>query len=191
MSGKYLLMKNKRIFKYLLVTIFISCTTIDDYLLTSIGNNPAIIFDCNISKSESDTAVLIGINSVSVPAGMMRSEAIQLFLKNTNNELSIVNVNDNAESDLMQFSYVPNNKSNKLFNEYPQLSDLMVFAILLKGMALDQNELSRAKTLGSGKWINIRERNTEMVESRKIIFVILDKSEFTDRLESNIFRLRH
>jgi hypothetical protein len=186
-------MRNKRIFKYLLVAIFISCTTLDDFIKISVGKEPAVIFDCDVYKAENDTVVLIGIKNVSIPSEGMRSKSIQFYLKNTNNELSVVNVNSNITSGLMQYSYVPREKAKVLIKEYSQLSDMMLFAVLLKGMTVDQQKLSERKTLGSGDLRNISELNTEIVKRKKIIFVIanpdLDKSVFIKSLGLNTFRL--
>lgn len=189
-------MVNKKNIKFLffivLIISLLGCATVDDYLETSLNKEPAVIFDCNVLKANSNMLILMGINSASIPSKMMKSKSIEFYLKNSNKNLTIVNINGGAASNFMRFSIVHRENAKKLINNYPQLSDMTVFGIFLKGLSVAQEKISRLKTLENGSWENISSRNTDLVKRKKIFFVTkrLDSEDsvFYEKLVANTFQ---
>ncbi len=191
-------MKKKQIVKFLLLIVTIiahsGCASVDDYIETSLSKEPSVIFDCNISEINSDTLVIMAIGNVSVPAPGMRSKEIEFYLKNTNKQLSIETVNGAITSDFMKFSFIRIRKSDNLLKEYPELSGIYVFAMYLKGLTVEREKLGSVKTLGDGEWKNISTLNAEIVEQRKIFFVIkkvgFEDSKYNKELIANTYRIK-
>lgn len=190
-------MKKKQMMKFLLLIIFIiahsSCASLDDYLETSLSKEPSVIFDCNISEIKSDTLVIMVIKSASIPSKGMQSKAIEFYLKNTNKNLSVENVNSEIASDFMKFSFIYIKKSDKFLKDFPELSGMNVFAVYLKGLTVDKKNLSSLKTLGNGEWRNISALNAEIVKQKKIFFVIKDMSfedsKYYKKIIANTYRI--
>lgn len=190
-------MKKKQMMKFLLLIIFIiahsSCASFDDYLETSLSKEPAVIFDCNISEIKSDTLVIMVIKSASIPSERMKSKAIEFYLKNTNKNLSLENVNSTIASDFIKFSFIYINKSDKFLKDFPELSGMNIFAVYLKGLTVDKKNLSSLKTLGNGEWRNISSLNAEIVKQKKIFFVIknmsFEDSKYYKKIIANTYRI--
>jgi hypothetical protein len=189
-------MENKKNIKFLFIIILVigllGCASFDDYLETSSNENPAVIFDCNVLKANSNMLILMGINDANIPSKMMRSESIEFYLKNSNENLTIVDINSGTASDFMRFSIIHRKNAKKLLINYPQLSDMTVLGIFLKGLSVVQEKLSSLQTLENGSWRYISSLNTDLVKRKKILFVTkrLDSEDsvFYEKLVANTFQ---
>ena len=182
----------KFLFSIVLIAVLLGCAAFDDYIETSLNKNPAVIFDCKVIKANSNMLILMGINDASIPTKMMRSTSIELYLKNRNKELKIVNINSGVASNFMRFSIVHKENAKNLIDNYPQLSVMTVFVILLKELSVTQEELSSLKTLENGSWKHISPQNADLVKLKRILFITkrLDSEDsvFYENLFANTFR---
>ena len=158
-----------------LLAIFSGCAGVDDWLKTDISSiissEPVAIFECDIRKARNDALILLGIKDSSLITGYHRWKTIWFFLKNTNSDLSTVHLSIENESEFFQFFKV-DNKSYDGFDK--DLAGMEIFAVYLKEQTIKQESFLRFKILGDGDLRNMKPRQAEYVENRKIHLVVIN-----------------
>lgn len=158
-----------------LLVIFSGCAGVDDWLKTDISSiissEPVAIFECDIQKARNDALILLGIKDSSLITGYHRWKTIWFFLKNTNSDLSTVHLSIENESEFFQFFKV-DNKSYDGFDK--DLAGMEIFAVYLKEQTIKQESFLRFKILGDGDLRNMKPRQAEYVENRKIHLVVIN-----------------
>ena len=158
-----------------LLVIFSGCAGVDDWLKTDISSiissEPVAIFECDIRKARNDTLILLGIKDSSLITGYHRWKTIYFFLKNTNSDLSTVNLSIENESEFFQFFKV-DNKSYDGFDK--DLAGMEIFAVYLKEQTIKQESFLRFRILRDGDLRNMKPRQAEYVENRKIHLVVIN-----------------
>jgi len=158
-----------------LLVIFSGCAGIDDWLKTDISSiinsEPVAIFECDIQKARNDALILLGIKDSNLITGYHRWKTIWFFLKNTNSDLSTVHLSIENESEFFQFFKV-DNKSYDGFDK--DLAGMEIFAVYLKEQTIKQESFLRFKILGDGDLRNMKPRQAEYVENRKIHLVVIN-----------------
>ncbi len=166
-----LVMTYRRIVNFSLIVLFIvsGCAGLDDFIEIPL-EGPLVLFHCDTHRNNSDTLVLIGIKDPNIYEGL-QSIPMRFYLKNNNNELSIINGSSKKVSSFLPFARINAETAVKFNKDLPELKGMTVFGLYLQGMKMDGKELEHFKALKDGTYRNISKRNAQMINHRGILFV--------------------
>ena len=172
----------KQIVTYLLLVSLIilplGCATLERWLLeTPQSNEPSVTFKNDILKSNEDTLLILALKDASVMTKGPRSQDLELYLKNTNRKLTISNTINQSSSTLLRFTRINGQNSIILRNDCKQLEGFKIFAIYLRNLTIDKEKLKNYKVLEDGDYKNMHYRNKQIINQRKVFFIMKNFSE--------------
>ena len=183
-----------RIVQYCLIILFIvsGCAGLDDFIEISL-EDPLVLFHGDTYQHNSDTLVLIGIKDPKLYDGL-QSITMRFYLKNDNDELSIIHDSGKKVSRFLPFARIKAETAVDFNKDFPELKELTVFGLYLQGMKMDEKELERFKVLEDGTYRNISMRNAQMINDRQILIISREvdnkRSRSYKKLVDNTFILK-
>ena len=161
-----------------LIILPLGCATLERWLLeTPQSNEPSVTFKNDILKSNEDTLLILALKDASVMTKGPRSQDLELYLKNTNRKLTISNVTNQSSSTLLRFTRINGQNSIILRNDCKQLEGFKIFAIYLRNLTIDKEKLKNYKVLKDGDYKNMHYRNKQIINQRKVFFIMKNFSE--------------
>jgi hypothetical protein len=161
-----------------LIILPLGCATLERWLLeTPQSKEPSVTFKSDILKSNEDTLLILALKDASVMTKGPRSQDLELYLKNTNRKLTISNVTNQGSSTLLRFTRIKGQSSIILRNDCKQLEGFKIFAIYLRNLTINKEKLKTYKVLKDGDYKNMHYRNKQLINQRKVFFVMKNFSE--------------
>ena len=161
-----------------LIILPLGCATLERWLLeTPQSNEPSVTFKNDILKSNEDTLLILALKDASVMTKGPRSQDLELYLKNTNRKLTISNMINQSSSTLLRFTRINGQNSIILRNDCKQLEGFKIFAIYLLNLTIDKEKLKNYKVLEDGDYKNMHYRNKQIINQRKVFFIMKNFSE--------------
>ena len=161
-----------------LIILPLGCATLERWLLeTPQSNEPSVTFKNDILKSNEDTLLILALKDASVMTKGPRSQDLELYLKNTNRKLTISNVTNHSSSTLLRFTRINGQNSIILRDDCKQLEGFKIFAIYLRNLTIDKEKLKNYKVLKDGDYKNMHYRNEQLINQRKVFFIMKNFSE--------------
>jgi hypothetical protein len=171
-----------------LIILPLGCATLERWLLeTPQSKDPSVTFKSDILKSNEDTLLILALKDASVMIKGPRSQDLELYLKNTNRKLTISNVTNRGSSTLLRFTRINGQNSIILRDDCKQLEDFKIFAIYLRNLTIDKEKLKNYKVLKDGDYKNMHYRNKQIINQRKVFFIMKNFSEKKLKIYRKIF----
>jgi hypothetical protein len=170
-----------------LIILPLGCATLERWLLeTPQSKDPSVTFKSDILKSNEDTLLILALKDASVMIKGPRSQDLELYLKNTNRKLTISNVTNRGSSTLLRFTRINGQNSIILRDDCKQLEDFKI-AIYLRNLTIDKEKLKNYKVLKDGDYKNMHYRNKQIINQRKVFFIMKNFSEKKLKIYRKIF----
>jgi len=134
-----------------LVTIaFSGCVPLDDYLETSLNEEPKVIFEQELFQNNADMLLLMGIEDANI-VNRIRKQRLDFYINNTKEALIDVDVLRGINTKYLRFAEMYGENLDVLTNEFPQLAGMNIFVLCSKGMKVNANNLRVFQTLSDGE----------------------------------------
>lgn len=164
-----------------LVVTLLSCAGMDNWLEERPPSPSSekkeqeswVIFHGNILERNIDTLVILALKDASVPSGGpgLRQDLV-FYFKNTNRWVPILSQTNQSMSNFLRFESIDRKSLTIFRKDLSQLEGLQIYAIYLRGLTVNEEELESYKIIGDADFKDIHHLNVQMMSQRQIFFIL-------------------